>query len=313
MSPLLTDMRRSATQFAIRRALDISARLSIDRQRGMARSLATLSEALPMLRARVQRNMHLALGPDIPTDAPRQYFRHIGWMQGAALAAFHHGLAASAVPKEAAFDDTLGVVDDAIAQGRGAIIVSPHWSGHELLAGLMAVRCPMTMLVRQSSIPDHMARKLKWYSALGVEVILRPQGASSIKDAVAYMGILKQGKVLAITPDLLTSSDAAVEVEVFGRRASVFGGSFALACAARAPMLRPTLRWQSDARVLVRWTRADPPVDVADRAAAIRTAAQDWFRWFEDSLRAAPENWLFWLDKRWSRFLQNTPRRSPVS
>jgi len=265
-----------------------------------------------MLRARVRRNMHLALGSEIPADAPRRYFRHVGWMQGAALAAFHHGLAASAVPEEAVFDDTLGVVDAAIAEGRGAIIVSPHWSGHELLAGLMAVGRPMTMLVRQSSIPDHMARKLKWYSALGVEIILRPDGASRIKDAAAYLSILRQGKVLAITPDLLTSSDAAVEVEVFGRRAKVFGGAFAMACAARAPMLRPILRWQSDARVLVGWTRADSPIDTADRSVAIRTAAQDWFRWFEESLRAAPENWLFWLDKRWSRFLQDTPRRTSV-
>ena len=41
-----------------------------------------------------------------------------------------------------------------------------------------------------------------------------------------------------------------------------------------------------------------------DRDGAVRAAAQDWCLWFEDKLRANPENWLFWLDKRWSRFLR---------
>jgi hypothetical protein len=29
-------------------------------------------------------------------------------------------------------------------------------------------------------------------------------------------------------------------------------------------------------------------------------------------LRISPENWLFWLDRRWSRFLTETPRAAPV-
>jgi len=47
--------------------------------------------------------------------------------------------------------------------------------------------------------------------------------------------------------------------------------------------------------------------EVNDRAMAIRLALQDWCGWFEQRLRANPENWLFWLDKRWSRFLRATP------
>jgi lauroyl/myristoyl acyltransferase len=312
MASLLTNLRRTATDFAIRRAVGVSARLQVAQQCQLARSLAAVPEAIPMLRARVRENVRLALGSDISADAARRYFRHIGWMQGAALATFHHGLAESPVVQDASFDDSCRLVDEAVAEGRGALIVSPHWSGHELLAALVAQRHPMTMLVRRSSATDRMSRKLKWYSALGVEVILRPEGASTIRDAAAYMSVLRKGRVLAITPDLLSSSEAAIEVEVFGRRAKVLGGSFAIACAAHAPMLRPTLRWKSDKRVVVHCTRADPPIGLADRSAAIRTAAQDWFNWFEDSLQVEPENWLFWLDKRWSRFLRAEPRRPRI-
>ena len=43
-------------------------------------------------------------------------------------------------------------------------------------------------------------------------------------------------------------------------------------------------------------------------AAQIRAGMQQWCSWFEAEVRAKPENWLFWLDKRWTRFLRETPR-----
>ena len=54
--------------------------------------------------------------------------------------------------------------------------------------------------------------------------------------------------------------------------------------------------------------RASLLLDASDRDAAIRAGVQEWCRWFEQKLRANPENWLFWLDKRWSKFLHATPR-----
>ena len=50
-----------------------------------------------------------------------------------------------------------------------------------------------------------------------------------------------------------------------------------------------------------------------DDSAAIAVAAQDWCHWFEDKLRNNPQDWLFWLDKRWSQFLRTTPRQSQIS
>jgi lauroyl/myristoyl acyltransferase len=101
-------------------------------------------------------------------------------------------------------------------------------------------------------------------------------------------------------------SRQGVAVQIFGRPARLHGGAFAIAMAARSPMLRSYFSWQSDTRVIVRWANVAMPRDTGDRDAAIRTAVQDWCLWFEDKLRANPENWLFWLDKRWSRFLRDS-------
>ena len=96
----------------------------------------------------------------------------------------------------------------------------------------------MVMLVRQAPTPERADRKAKWYQALGAETVLRPKHASTIKDAVAYLKVLKRGKMLAITPDLLGRSRSRHRVSIFGRPARFNGGAFALAIAANAPMIR---------------------------------------------------------------------------
>ena len=151
-----------------------------------------------------------------------------------------------------------------------------------------------------------MERKLKWYKALGAEIVLRPNHASTVKDAVIYLNVLKRGRVLAITPDLLAEAPYGIETQVFGRRARLHGGAFAIAIAARAPMIRPHGTWQPDSSLVVSWDRAPEPPTDCDRTTANRLALENWLVWFEQKLRRNPENWLFWLDKRWTRFLRAT-------
>jgi lauroyl/myristoyl acyltransferase len=272
--------------------------------------LVALAGSIPMLRWKVREKMCLALGNDVPAHAESLYFRHLGWYLSSSLSTFHYGVAATAVPEEIKFDESVRLLDDAVAEGRGVVLTSPHWSGHELVAAIINRRHPMVMLVRQAPTSERATRKLKWYNALGAETVLRPSGASRIEDAVAYLRILKRGKLLAVTPDLLAAPGQGVETCIFGRPARLHGGAFALAILARAPMIRVSGRWQPDSTAMVMFDRAPLTFDASDRDAAIRAGVQDWCRWFEEKLRANPENWLFWLDKRWSHFLRTTPRTS---
>jgi lauroyl/myristoyl acyltransferase len=310
MAAFLTDVRRTISELAVRQTIAATGLLSPESQRRTGRSLVSIAAAMPMLRARALANMRLALGDDVPPEASQLYFRRIAWWLSNSLAVFHRGINASPVAEELIFDDTFVVVDEAMARGRGAIVTSPHWCGHELATALINRKHPITLVVRQGATAEKVARNLKWYSALGVEVVVRPRGASAIKDAATYLKVLKQNRILAITPDLLTGQDAGVEVNIFGRNGRIFSGAFAFASMARAPLLRPFPRWQSDSRIILSWTSVDLPLDDRNRAAIIAGAAQDWCRWFESKLRSNPQDWLFWLDKRWSRFLRATPRRS---
>jgi lauroyl/myristoyl acyltransferase len=309
MADSLHQLRRGATQLAVRQAIAVSGALPIGVQRSAVRSLVALAGSVPMLRRTVRENMCLALGDDVPDQAERLYFRHAGWFLSNALATYHHGLIGASIPETVKFDESIRILDEAVAEGRGVILVAPHWSGHELVAASINLRHRMVMLVREAPTSERAVRKLKWYKALGVEIVLRPSGTSTIQDALAYLKVLKGGKMLAITPDLLAGPEQGVEISIFGRPARLHGGAFVLAILAGAPMIRVSGQRQRDWNAVLTFERA-PVVDASNRDAAIRALAQDWCRWFEDRMRANPENWLFWLDKRWSRFLRTTPRTS---
>jgi lauroyl/myristoyl acyltransferase len=298
------ELGRSITQMGIRNAIELTRELPAGFQSSSVRSLVSLTARVPMLRARVRRQMLLALG-QVPPLAERRFFQHVGWSLSNSLVTFHHGLAAANA--NVIFNETINVLDEAIAEKRGVILASPHWSGHEILAAIVARRHPMVMLIRQGSTPDRVSRKVQWYRSLGVETVLRPKYASTLADAVAYLKVLRSGKILAITPDLLADPGDGTEISIFNRPASLKGGAFWLSIASGAPMIRPSIQWQLDSSVIVTFERAPPPPETGDRETVIRACAQDWCHWFEGKLHAHPENWLFWLDKRWSRFLRTTP------
>jgi lauroyl/myristoyl acyltransferase len=301
-------LRRALTQFAIRGAIKATASLPAGLQRSIPGRAVASAGRFPMLSRKVRTNMRLALGEDLPPGTEHRYFRHLAWTLSNSLVTFHRGIAGASIADHVKFDETIGVLDDAVAEGKGIVFTVPHWSGHELQSAVVGRRHPMVMLVRQAPTQERADRKAGWYRALDVETVLRPNQASTFKDAVGYLRVLKQGKLLGITPDLPTDPGQGVAVSIFGRRATIQGGAFALALAAGAPMIRYSGAWQPDSSVVLTFERAPRPPATQDRETAIRACAQEWCVWFEEKLRANPENWLFWLDKRWSRFLHTTPR-----
>jgi Kdo2-lipid IVA lauroyltransferase/acyltransferase len=302
--------RRAATQFAIRQTIGAMGMLPAGARRVAVRSLVSLAASVPMLRRRIRENVRLALGQEPSAETIRLYFQQVGWFMSNTLTTFHQGFARSAASSEIEFDQSVRVLDEAAAEGRGVVLACPHWAGHELAAAAINLRHPLVMLVREAATSERAERKLKWYRSLGAEIVLRPHGASTMSDALAYLQVLKRGKVLAVTPDLLSDADEGVEVSIFGRLAQLHRGAFVLAVLARAPMIRASGEWKS-AKLVLTFERAPAPM-AGERKAAIRETAQDWCRWFEERVRAHPELWLFWLDKRWSRFLRATPRSRGV-
>lgn len=299
-------LRRQTTQLVIDGTLKATAALPTGWQAGIVSAAMSSAVLLPMLRARVADNMRLALG-SVPDHADRRYFAHVAWFLSNALVTYHHGLTDSVVDT-VQFGASVQVLDEAMQAGRGVVLASPHWTGHELMAAAVNRRYPTTMLVREAPTAQRMARKIHWYKALGAEIVVRPARASEVKDAVAYLKILKRGRLLGITPDLLAGGSGRFEALLFGRRAQFQGGAFALAIAAGAPVICPSFEWQADGRLIATLERLPLGSRSDDLEAQTAAAVQGWCRWFEGKLATHPENWLFWLDRRWSHFLRTAPR-----
>jgi lauroyl/myristoyl acyltransferase len=259
----------------------------------------------PGLRDRVQTAMAAALGPEGYTrDHVDAYFRHLADLAVFSAEAFRSGIRAAGVERYR-IDALLDPYQRALQHGRGALMVCPHLIGHELLAGATAAKLPVTFLVRRSPNPEYEALKSRWYAALGVEVVYRPQRGADVgglTEMRAAIRALRANRVLALTPDLVRRPGTGVRVRLFGRDVDLPGGAFYLAIRVGAPLFCSFFR-EEGGRYRA-WT--DEPMAIAvtgDRHLDMAVAAQEWADRFERFVRAHPDMWQFWLDKRWRRWL----------
>jgi lauroyl/myristoyl acyltransferase len=271
------------------------------------RQIGWLLGRAPGARHRVDKAMAAALGPDGYTPAHVDaYFRHLADLVVFSAAAFRSGIRSLGL--ERYWGDPAAPVipyHRALERGRGALMVCPHLIGHEIVAGGSTAELPVTVLVRRSSRPEYEALKMQWYAALGVEVVHRPQRGSDdngLAEMTAAMRALRKNRVLALTPDLIRRPGTGVPVRLFGRQAELPAGAFFLAVRAGAPLLS-TFFWEEGGRY---WGRTDGPMEIVstgDRDRDVAAMAQEWTTRFERFVRAHPDMWLFWLDKRWRRWL----------
>ncbi len=298
-------VRRQITLSTVRAGLAYGARLSPRRTVALGRSLGRVAGMVLFLRERLKSNLRLA-GLDPTPERVDRHFRLLGDWFAISLATYNRGLAKSGFAESIRFDDSISRLDRAIAQGRGAVLVSPHVICHELGAGVINRRHPVVALVRESKNPIRDAIKRRWYEATGLEVVLRSRKSSMLADVMSYVRVLRSGKILAITPDLPAVGGSAVLVNVLGRRVSLNPGMVTLAMWSGAPMVFCwPRRWEFMGYGPDIFTMSfDEPIQVAangNRAEVLRSGTIEWARRFEEFLRRDPEYWLFWLDKRWTQ------------
>src|SRR5262249_48366945 len=131
------------------------------------RQIGGLLGRVPGLRRRVATAMSAALGRDgFRPEHVTAYFHHLADLIVLSAAAFHWGVGAAGLAR---YSGNPGAAarpyHDALARGRGALMVSPHLIGHELAVGECTEDLPVTVLVRRSSRPEYEAVKMRWYAA----------------------------------------------------------------------------------------------------------------------------------------------------
>jgi lauroyl/myristoyl acyltransferase len=192
------------------------------------------------------------------------------------------------------------------------VLAAPHLACHEIAAAYAHRRHPLVALIRESKSAEHDAIKRRWYEALGMETVHRARNTSPLADVVAMLRVLRAGRVLAVTPDVLVSDDRGVRVRMFGHEASLAPGIVVLAQRARAPLVTGLLEWEEHGpergRLCARFTEPLELPPESSREQLLQEGMQRWCGQVEGYLRSRPENWLFWLDKRWTRVL-----RGPVT
>ena len=274
----------------------------------LGETLGLAAGAILPLRLRLRRSMALGLGAgNVPAGAVSRYFRHLGQWFGWSMATYHHGFWKSTVPDVMTLDPSVEHLDEAMSRGRGAILASPHQFCHEMGAAFISRRHKVVALVREGKSRSRERMKERWYASTGMEVVKRARRASVIADTLAYLRVLKSGRLLAITPDVLVSPARGVGVKMFGREVFLSPGLIVLAMRAQAPIVTCYVEREPDGRFVPHFTRPLEFSRHGDREATARDGLQAWCAECEGFFRRNPGNWMFWLDKRWARSLRRIP------
>jgi lauroyl/myristoyl acyltransferase len=293
---LLTQVRRRVTQATVSAALGCVGQLAPRTAVGVAGVVARTAGRV--LRGRLRHNL-LAAGVEPAPARLTAWFRNAGAWAGWSLALGRSDFDTSGLVEHVALGATVERLES--LAGGGAVLLVPHTFLFQAALGALSRRLPLVLLARENANPARAALKQRWYRALGLASVLRPKAGDRSAARNAYLAVLAEKKVLVITPDLLVPADRGVPARVLGHDVTLPGGFASLAVRAGVPVVFGWCEWLGDTLTM----RCDEPVWLAGpKDDAVRGAVRDWAGRLDEFLHRAPENWMFWLDKSWSRTLR---------
>lgn len=197
-----------------------------------------------------------------------------------------------------------GALDELLAEGRGAVLLSGHFGNWEWLARRVAAAGhPFAVLFKEPGDPVLADRLRRTRAAAGIEQI----EYDDMRGAIRW---LRKGRVLGIVMDQEPRrSSEGVVAPLFGQPTMTHVGPFRLARMAGAPLLtffcRATGggRYQARLEPLPASESADPETAVGEEAARFNAR-------LEAAVRRDPEHWM-WMYKRWAR-IDRRARPDPV-
>lgn len=185
----------------------------------------------------------------------------------------------------------LDLVTEAVASGRGVLLLAAHYDNWEWLGrGIAMEGLPVTVIVRGNNDP-----KLEWLinetrAAHGLTVVDR-------KDVRGALRALRRGEVVGVLPDQNQLANP-VFVEFFGRPAATAPGPYEFAARTGALVVHGTARRAADDSHDAWITPAALPQSTGDPREDARSFMQVAATELERRIREQPEQWL-WIHKRW--------------
>ena len=255
--------------------------------RGLLRLLGCLAPLIFASSAQRARKQLAAVLPDVdPVTITRRMFVHFAeslWE----LSRLHRS-----VPK---LDDAARrVLDDALAEGKGAVVISGHIGNWEILGqAIAAAGYPIATIAKPSYDPRVTRWLQKWRTAHGLRIVWRDKTNAG----KSILSVLRRNGLMAFLIDQ-NSRTLGDYLPFFGRPAFTPTTPAAIALRTGAPVIfcwhhrRQKLHKLSFNRVEYTPT-GDSKIDIPALTALLNDR-------LESAIRAVPEQWV-WLHSRWGR------------
>lgn len=183
-------------------------------------------------------------------------------------------------------------VENALAEGNGAIILTGHFGNWELLAASISTTVsPLTPIVRELRSPRLNALVSKYREKAGYSTIDRNTG---VRQALRC---LRSNSLLGIVADVDTTVNG-VFVDFFGRAAYTPYSPIAFALKTGAAILPSFIIRQPDG---THQAIIEPPLTLErcdDKEKELVINTQNYTKIIESYIRKYPEQWI-WMHKRW--------------
>lgn len=183
-------------------------------------------------------------------------------------------------------------VENALAKGKGAIILTGHFGNWELLAASISTTvAPLTPIVRELRSPRLNALVSRYREKAGYSTIDRDTGVRRA------LRCLRNNNLLGIVADVDTSVNG-VFVDFFGRPAYTPYSPIAFALKTGATILPAFIVRQPDG---THQAIIEPPLTLErcdDKEKELVINTQKYTKVIESYIRKNPEQWI-WMHQRW--------------
>jgi KDO2-lipid IV(A) lauroyltransferase len=252
-------------------------------------------------RARRQAEEHLAAGlPELSAAERRRIARRSFALLGRGACAFivAHRQGRERTLRRFTFEN-VEVPREALAQGKGALLVTFHFGAFEFFASWIGHELGARAVGRESDEDGPTALLIEMRREMGCETIQRGEPREILRT-------LRHGKPVAFLIDQDVAGVNGVFVPFFGRLAHTPLGPAALAVRTGAPIVMGFVAWDGLTRHRA-W--ALPPLtprsDLPSDEAALELTAR-MTRLGEEEVRRRPDHWV-WMHRRWETRPEDHP------
>ena len=188
-------------------------------------------------------------------------------------------------------------IEKAFAEGRGAVLATPHLGNWDSGGRFVAERWPLTVVVEVLKPRMVFERFVAHRRGLGMHIIPLERGGDPIQGCEAA---IRDGGLVALVSDR-DMSKRGIEVTLFGKTTTMPPGPAVLALRTGAPLIPAAIYQHEDGTWLGR-VMEPLPTPHGEGSDAVAELTQSLASAFESLIRHAPEQWHvftpFWPEMR---------------